>query len=403
MIKKIGLIFIFIFLLFSYSLAFGSNIEVRGSGGKLKGNKSFENLNKITKLKKSYNKIKNKTTLSANIKNEENFLRGLVIARKNVYKKASHSVVLIDNFKKEGTEFKWNGYGSGSLIKRKGKIYGILTNWHVIEDGDAFGVCFRPKKGEEVCNEIHEGHLVNYNKKKDLALLYIQTDRKNLELIKLAQYKNIEIGDDAHAIGHPSGELWTFSTGMIGNIVFKDWKYDENFKHEANLLQIQTPINPGNSGGPLLNDDARLIGVNVMGSPKSENINFAIAVDEVKKFISSSARKWNSIKEEIIKPVSIKDSKPIDNNKNGIADGYIVDENGDGKNDKMYLDENEDGKIDGLITDDNNDGVWDRYVLDEDFNGEADTVALDENGDGTIDAIGKDFNEDGKIDKWEEV
>ena len=264
-------------------------------------------------------------------------------------------------------------------------------------------MCFRPKKGEEVCNEIHEGHLVNYNKKKDLALLYIQTDRKNLELIKLAQYKNIEIGDDAHAIGHPSGELWTFSTGMIGNIVFKDWKYDESFNHEANLLQIQTPINPGNSGGPLLNDDARLIGVNVMGSPKSENINFAIAVDEVKKFISSSARKWNSIKEEIIKPVSIKDSKPIDNNKNGIADGYIVDENGDGKNDKMYLDENEDGEIDGLITDDNNDGVWDRYVLDEDFNGEADTVALDENGDGKIDAIGKDFNEDGKIDKWEEV
>ena len=71
MIKKIR--FILIFLLFSYSLAFGSNIEVRGSGGKLKLNKSFENLNKITKLKKSYNKIKNKNILSANIKNEEIF------------------------------------------------------------------------------------------------------------------------------------------------------------------------------------------------------------------------------------------------------------------------------------------------------------------------------------------
>ena len=59
-----------------------------------------------------------------------------------------------------------------------------MTNWHVIKGGDAFGVCFRPKKGEEVCNEIHEGYLVNYNKKKDLALLYIQTDRQNLELIK---------------------------------------------------------------------------------------------------------------------------------------------------------------------------------------------------------------------------
>ena len=145
--------------------------------------------------------------------------------------------------------------------------------------------------------------MVSFNKKKDLALLYIQANKKNHELIKLAKYNNAEIGDDAHAIGHPDGELWTFSTGMIGNIVKKQWKYDETFDHEANLLQIQTPINPGNSGGPLMNDDAELIGVNVMSSIKSENINFAIALDEVKKFINSSARKWNSIKEEIIKPV----------------------------------------------------------------------------------------------------
>ena len=138
-------------------------------------------------------------------------------------------------------------------------------------------------------------------------------------------------------------------------------------------------------------------------SIKSENIIFAIALDEVKKFINSSARKWNSIKEEIIKPVFIKDSKPVDDNNNGVADRYIVDENNDGNNDKIYIDENEDGNIDGLITDDNNDGIWDRFVLDEDFNGEADTVALDENGDGKIDVIGKDFNEDGEIDKWENV
>ena len=119
---------ILLLILFNQSISYSSDIEVRGSGGKLKGNKSFERLNKITKFKSTHNKIKNKTILSANIKNEENFLRGLVIARKNVYKKVSHSVVLIDNFRKEGTEFEWNGYGSGSLIKQKGKIYGILTN-----------------------------------------------------------------------------------------------------------------------------------------------------------------------------------------------------------------------------------------------------------------------------------
>ena len=394
---------LFLIILFNQSISYSSEIEIRGAGGKLKGNKSFERLNKITKFKNSHNKKKIKMVFSKNLENEENFLRGLVITRKSVYKKTSNSVVFVENYKKKNDKFEWNGFGSGSLIKRKGSIYGVLTNWHVIDGGDAFGVCFRPKKGEELCKEIYEGYLVNSNKKKDLALLYIQTDKKNHQLIKLSKYDDAEIGDDAHAIGHPDGNVWTFSTGMIGNIIKKKWKYDEKFEHEANLLQIQTPINPGNSGGPLMNDDAELIGVNVMGSKESENINFAIALNEVKNFLNSSEKNWNKIKEEIIKPISIKDSKPIDNNKNGIADGYIVDENGDGKNDKMYLDENEDGEIDGLITDDNNDGVWDRFVLDEDFNGEADTVALDENGDGKIDVIGKDFNEDGEIDKWEEV
>ena len=74
------------------------------------------------------------------------FFKRIGHCRKMYTKKASHSVVLIDNFKKEGTEFKWNGYGSGSLIKRKGKIYGILTNWHVIEDGDAFGYVLCKKR-----------------------------------------------------------------------------------------------------------------------------------------------------------------------------------------------------------------------------------------------------------------
>ena len=111
---KFRIFFLIIFLFAYHSPIYSLDIEVRGSGGKLKGNKSFERLNKITKFKSTHNKIKNKTILSTNIKNEEIFLRGLVIARKNVYKQASHSVVLIDNFKKEGAEFKWNGYGSGS-------------------------------------------------------------------------------------------------------------------------------------------------------------------------------------------------------------------------------------------------------------------------------------------------
>ena len=145
MSQKIKIFFFIIFVFIYFFPAYSLDIEVRGAGGKLKGNKSFERLNKITKFKSNHNKIKDKSILSASIKNEENFLRGLVVTRKNVYKKVSNSVVLIDNFKKKGTEYEWKGYGSGSLINRKGKLYGILTNWHVIEGGDAFSICFRFK------------------------------------------------------------------------------------------------------------------------------------------------------------------------------------------------------------------------------------------------------------------
>src|SRR4029077_3739414 len=43
--------------------------------------------------------------------------------------------------------------------------------------------------------------------------------------------------------------------------------------------------NPGNSGGPLLSDSGSLIGVNSFKAA-GEGLNFAVSVDEVKKFLA---------------------------------------------------------------------------------------------------------------------
>ena len=64
----------------------------------------------------------------------------------------------------------------------------------------------------------------------------------------------------------------------------------ESSRHKAKTIQIQVPINPGNSGGPLFDKKLKLIGVNTFTS-EGENLNFAIAVDDLIEFI-------NEIKQE---------------------------------------------------------------------------------------------------------
>ena len=66
------------------------------------------------------------------------------------------------------------------------------------------------------------------------------------------------------------------------------WRY-KGSRHKANVIQTQAAINPGNSGGPLFNKDKELIGVNTFTS-EGENLNFAIAVDDVIDFINEKPK-----------------------------------------------------------------------------------------------------------------
>lgn len=59
------------------------------------------------------------------------------------------------------------------------------------------------------------------------------------------------------------------------------------------MIQTDAAVNPGNSGGPLLDDAARLIGVNtaiVSGSGAFAGISFAIPVDIVNRIAAQLIR-----------------------------------------------------------------------------------------------------------------
>ena len=50
-------------------------------------------------------------------------------------------------------------------------------------------------------------------------------------------------------------------------------------------VQFTAPINPGNSGGPLTDRDGNVVGVVQAKVRQAEGVAFAIAVDEVKRFL----------------------------------------------------------------------------------------------------------------------
>ena len=67
-----------------------------------------------------------------------------------------------------------------------------------------------------------------------------------------------------------------------------------------NVIQTQAAINPGNSGGPLFNKNKELIGLNTFTS-EGENLNFAIAINDVIDFINEKPKNIEKKKANIFK------------------------------------------------------------------------------------------------------
>jgi S1-C subfamily serine protease len=196
-----------------------------------------------------------------------------------VYRDAAPAVVLV---------VVKDGFGSGSLLEDQT----ILTNWHVVKGYREVNVIFKPadpfktpSKGDLVAAQV-----IKTDPVRDLALLRPKAlPSRAIKPIRVAAQDNIEVGADVHAIGHPTGEVWTYTTGIISQIR-PDYEWsggEKDVKHHATVIQTQTPINPGNSGGPLLEDDGQLVGVNAFVAVGAQGLNFAISARDVRAFLAA--------------------------------------------------------------------------------------------------------------------
>src|SRR5262249_29958799 len=148
-----------------------------------------------------------------------------------------------------------DGFGSGSIIGTTGEI---LTNWHVVAGHDDVLVVFKPnvEGAEPSKNDVRAGHVVKTDQVADLAVVKVTDVLQGRTPIRLGDDIDVNVGADVHAIGHPTGQAWTYTAGVISQIRLRyDWSYsDDAVKHTADVIQTQTPISPGSSGGPLLGD-----------------------------------------------------------------------------------------------------------------------------------------------------
>jgi hypothetical protein len=175
--------------------------------------------------------------------------------------------------------------GSGVVINRTGAI---LTNYHVIRGAKRIAVVFKPEQGVDIKKDLAYAAIPSKIEEiADLALLKVEAPASLLHPIQIVDTSKIEVGEDVHAIGHPDGEVWTYTTGTINQIRPQyEWKEGDK-THRATVIQTQTAINPGNSGGPLLNNQAELVGINSF-QMEGMGLSYAIAGDTVKQFLKAA-------------------------------------------------------------------------------------------------------------------
>ncbi|MFZ5783897.1 MAG: S1C family serine protease [Pseudomonadota bacterium] len=305
-----------------------------------------------------------------------------------LYRRLSPSVALVVT---EG------GAGSASLIGIKSPVFAtkggvLLTNAHVVGDASEVGVIFKPQNaGQKVTSaEMVRGRVKKVDPIRDLALIEVERVPANTTPVELGDMKGVEVGADVHAIGHPEGQSWTYTKGLVSQIrPGYEWQTSASGpKHVADVIQTQTPINPGNSGGPLLDDSGRMIGVNSFKHSTGENLNFAVSVGEVEKFLAAArdgaydpqttVAASTSCTPKVVFEGRAADGKgfirDVDMKCSGRVDASLFVPDDKSQPVVLSFDANGDGKADGWVFDDDRDGKWDYSLWDEDFDGKPDLV-----------------------------
>ncbi|MBE6156457.1 MAG: PDZ domain-containing protein [Firmicutes bacterium] len=195
---------------------------------------------------------------------------GIADAVEKVY----DSVVVVSTYK-DNTLY---SSGSGFIYKIDGKKSYIITNNHVIADGDNYKVTYTD-------GEIIEASLLGGDEYADIAVLQVKS-RENIKAVDIGATDALRVGDTTFTVGAPLDNVysWTVTRGIISGkerLVEVSVDSMNDTDYIMNVLQTDAAVNSGNSGGPLCDSNGEVIGVisAKISSTGVEGMGFAIPIE----------------------------------------------------------------------------------------------------------------------------
>ncbi len=191
----------------------------------------------------------------------------------SLFEKAAPSVVFITRLNKSKMSMRpadvKSGTGSGLIWDTEGHV---VTNHHVIAEGDSFGVIFPSETGAGA--ELAGLEVVKVDAQNDLALLRAPK-LANKKLGLQINDAGVELGQRVAAMGYPfvAGSkdfTLTFEPGDVSAV--------KRVINEREFVQTNANINPGNSGGPVVDACGTVVGVVVATSAQAERVGLVVPV-----------------------------------------------------------------------------------------------------------------------------
>lgn len=166
--------------------------------------------------------------------------------------------------------------GSGIVYEANDNYAYIVTCYHMVSNSDDIYVY-------NYENKYEKAQLVNYDEKKDIALLKID-NKLSLKQAKFDDSNNLEIADKVYALGTPLNDnyAYTLTSGIISN---KNRLINVN-GNKINTIQFDAPISGGNSGGPLLDSKFNVVGMIFIKEENTNGIAFAIPSSKLNEYIN---------------------------------------------------------------------------------------------------------------------
>ncbi|MEU9288065.1 S1C family serine protease [Streptomyces sp. NPDC048275] len=174
--------------------------------------------------------------------------------------------------------------GSGTGIIYDAEQGLILTNAHVVAGEAALKVRIEDRAPVPA-------RLVGSDPCEDLAVVKLATPQEDLKQVEFGDSGELKQGDELTAIGYPEtvGETSNQKAVLTNGVVQSPDVATTGDPSEPDLpstIQHSATLNLGNSGGPLLNNEAKLVGINdAYATGETRDQNFAISSDHAEPLL----------------------------------------------------------------------------------------------------------------------